>query len=102
MRTAPPGRTSSASTRWSPSWRREVLTDASDARWDGAVRDGVVTIAEAAKESAQTPALTRSPAVALALVGPRTGDAAPDALQLVLHASVALHDGTGATANNGW
>ncbi len=84
-------------------WRREVLTDASDARWDSAVRDGVVTKPEADKASGQTPALVRSPAAAVTLLGGQTTAAvAPDDLQLVLHASVALHDGTGPTANNGW
>jgi len=81
-------------------WRREVLPDAGDASWDAAVRNGV-TGKTAAVDS---PSLLRSPAAALALVarGRDVTPIGPGELQLVLHASVSLHDGTGATANNGW
>jgi len=81
-------------------WRREVLHDTSDATWDAAVRDGVTGKTAAA----EAPALVRSAAPAVALVkrGRDVPLAAPGELQLVLHASVALHDGTGPSANNGW
>jgi Fe-S-cluster-containing dehydrogenase component len=83
-------------------WRREVLADSADATWDGAVRDGVVTKIVTKTASPETPRLAASPEAAVALA--TSLSAAPSAgdLQLVLHASVALHDGTGPTANNGW
>jgi MoCo/4Fe-4S cofactor protein with predicted Tat translocation signal len=81
-------------------WQRDVLHDSGDASWDGAVRDGVVTRASAAR----APRLLASSDAAVALVraapeGPAPGSGAS---QLVLHASAALHDGTGASSNNGW
>jgi molybdopterin-containing oxidoreductase family iron-sulfur binding subunit len=81
-------------------WRREVLHDTADATWDAAVRDGVV----GKPAPAAAPRLLASPDAAIALAhgapqGPAPGSGES---QLVLHASVALHDGTGATANNGW
>jgi MoCo/4Fe-4S cofactor protein with predicted Tat translocation signal len=78
-------------------WRREVLADASDGTWDGAVRDGAVTTATAA----DPPPLARSAEAAVALARRAPPPPAGD-LELVLHASVGLHDGTGPTANNGW
>jgi Fe-S-cluster-containing dehydrogenase component len=53
---------------------------------------------------AAAPRLVASPdaAVALARRAPQAPPLGSGESQLVLHASVALHDGTGATANNGW
>jgi molybdopterin-containing oxidoreductase family iron-sulfur binding subunit len=76
-------------------WERDVLE--TPAGWDQAVRDGVVV----RSATATPPALVADLGDALALArSARVGGGAGD--QLVLYASVGLHDGTGATPNNGW
>jgi Fe-S-cluster-containing dehydrogenase component len=78
-------------------WQREVLGNAGDAAWDAAVRDGGVT----RTRDVNPPSLAAAPDAALALLREAAPQPASD-MELVLHASVGLHDGTGATANNGW
>jgi Fe-S-cluster-containing dehydrogenase component len=79
-------------------WQREVLGDGSNASWDGAVRDGGVTRAG----RADPPALGASPDAPLALLRQAVAPPPAGAMELLLHAAVALQDGTGASANNGW
>jgi len=81
-------------------WRRDVLHDSGDAAWDAALRDGVVTRTTPVTAPGLLP--SAEAAVALARRSTQGATAGSGDTQLVLHASVALHDGTGAAANNGW
>src|SRR6185369_7218718 len=78
-------------------WQRDGIAT-SEAAWDGAVRDGVVTHDREPPPQPIAPRRIDPPA---APAEPRAG-AAPASAELVLYASVGLGDGTGATSNNGW
>src|SRR6185369_12114111 len=82
------------------SWRARGIA-ANDTAWDAAVRDGVA-VTDTAAPQPPPPRPLDLPALARAWSPPATRAGGSGDDELVLYPSVALHDGTGATPNNGW